>query len=642
MSTRADWIGGKIAGDAGIVKIWLRYFWIQFCEKKSTIGLKSGWSYKIASLMESLTIQQSLDLAVQHHQAGRLREAEQIYRQVLAQWPEHPGVMLNLGVIAGQTGRNDVALDLIGQVITRNPNFAEAHFNLGVALKDKSQLDRAIAAYQRAVALKPDYVQAYFNLGNAWKDKRQLDQAIAAYSKAAALNPNHFEAYNNLGIALVDKGQIEEAIAAYRKAIALKADFAEAHNNLGIALREKERFDESVAAFQRAIAINPNYAEAHYNLGIVLKDKGEVDGAIAAYQNAIVLQPNYAEAHDNLGNMLRDKGEVEEAIAAYRRAIVCNPNLAPPHYNLALSLLLRGDWEEGWKKYEWRWKTELFQLHKREFPQPVWDGSNLNGRTILLHAEQGFGDAIQFIRYVPLVAGRGGRVVVEVRPQLLRLMRQLPGVEQWIPSDQALRAFDVRCSIMSLPYLFETTVQSIPVQEPLRADADLVQAWRGRIESQSAGLKVGLAWAGSPTFKADRTRSISLDRLEPLARARDVTFYSVQKGAAAAQADKPPGGLRLVKLSDELHDFADTAAVMSLMDLVITTDTSVAHLAGAMGRPVWVMLQFMPDWRWLLYREDCPWYPTMRLFRQTRPGDWAGVIARVAEALSDFCNQSPS
>ena len=552
--------------------------------------------------MEPSTIQYALDLAVQHHQAGRLHEAEKIYRQILAQQPGNAGVLLNLGVIAGQMGRNDVAVELIGRVIALNPNFAEAHFNLGVALKEPSQVERAIVAFQRAVALKPNYVQAHYFLGNARKDKGEFDQAIAAYQKAIALGPNH----------------------------------ADAHNNLGIALKDKGRIDEAIAAFQRAIAIRADFAGAHYNLGIVLKDAGQLDGAIVAYHTSIALNPNKAEVHGNLGNALKEKGEFEAAVEAYRRATILDPNLVEAHYNFALVLLLHGEWEQGWPEYEWRWKLREFQLSQREFSQPIWDSSDLNGRTILLHAEQGFGDAIQFMRYVPLVAGRGGRVIVEVRPQLLRLMRGLAGVEEWISSGEPIPAFDVRCSLMSLPHRFGTTLQTIPGQEPLRVNLDLVQTWQRRLGSKSSGLKIGLAWAGSPTFKGDRTRSMSLDRLEPLSQVGGVTFYSIQKGAAAAQAEQPPSGLQLVNLSPDLQDFADTAAVMSAMDLVITTDTSVAHLAGALGRPVWVMLQFVPDWRWLLDRQDCPWYPTMRLFRQNSPGDWAGVIASVVRELGEY------
>ncbi len=500
--------------------------------------------------------------------------------------------------------------------------------------KEKGRFDEAITTYRKVIALKPNYPEAHNNLGIALKEERRIDEAIAAYRRAIALKPDYAEAHYNLGIALKEKGQLDQAIASIEKAIDLKADFAVAQNDLGIALKENGQLDAAVAAFEKAITLDPNYAEAHYNLGIVLNDKGQLDGAIAAYQRSIALNPKSVEAHDNLGNTLMAKGELEKAIVAYRRAIALNPNLPEPHYNLAWVLLLRGDWGQGWLEYEWRWKTREFQLPEREFSKPLWDGSDLNGRTILLHAEQGFGDAIQFMRYVPLVAGRGGRVVVEVRPQLLRLLRQLPGVEQWIPSGQPLPAFDVRCPLMSLPHLFATTMQTIPAQEPLRLDPDLVQTWRHRLQSQPSGLKVGLVWAGSPTFKGDRTRSMTLDRLAALSSVRDVTFYSLQKGAAATAADRPPTGLQLVNLAPELHDFADTAAAMCMMDLVITTDTSVAHLAGALGRPVWVMLQFMPDWRWLLDRADSPWYPTMQLFRQKKPGDWDGVISHIAEALS--------
>jgi tetratricopeptide (TPR) repeat protein len=584
--------------------------------------------------MSQLTIEQVFLAAIAHHQAGRLPQAEALYQEILDRQPQHVGAMLNLGVIAGQVGRNDDAVQLLGRAVALSPNIPEAHYNLGNALSNIGRTDEAIAAYRKAVGLRPSYGEAHFNLGNGLRDKGELDAAIAAYQRAIAVKPGYAEAHFNLGNVLRDKGQLDAAVGAYQRAIALNPRFPEALNNLGNVLRDKGQLDEAAIAYQRAIAVNPNFADAHYDLGIVLKDKGQLDEAVAAFGRAIAVKPGYAEAHNNLANAMRDKGQLDEATGVYRRAIELDPNLPEAHYNLSLALLLVGDLERGWPEYEWRWKSRSFSAYSRRFSQPVWDGGDLKGRTILLYAEQGFGDMIQFIRYAPFVAGRGGRVIVEASPPLIRLLRQVPGVEQWITSGEPLPAFDVQCSPMSLPRMFGTTLETVPAQkEYLRAEEQLVEDWRERLAGQADGLKVGIAWAGSPTFKGDRTRSLSLDRLAPLGAVSGVTFFTLQKGAAAAQADRPPTGMRLVNLSGELHDFADTAAVMSQMDLVITTDTSVAHLAGALGRPVWVMLQFMPDWRWLLDREDSPWYPTMRLVRQKRLGDWEGVIERVTAGL---------
>ncbi len=551
--------------------------------------------------MAQLAIQHALDLALRHHQAGRLAEAEEIYRQVLAQQPDHPDAIYGLGMIALQVGHHDMAVDLI----------------------------------RRAISLKPDHAEAHFNLGNLLNDRGQHDEAIAAYRQAIALRPNYAEAHGNLGNVLRAKGRLDEAIAAFRQAIAFKPNFAEAHSNLGISLREKGQQAEAVACCRQAISLRPNYLEAHITLGNALKDKGQLDEAIAAYQQAIRINSDCAEAHYNLALAFKDKRQLDEAIAAYRQVIRLKPDGAVAHNNLALALLTRGYFREGWEEHEWRWKWTDFPTLPRNFPQPQWDGCPLEGRTLLLHLEQGFGDAIQFIRYLPLVAQRGGKIIVECHTELRRLFQTIAGTSQIVTRGQPLPAFDLHCPLLSLPRVFGTTLASIPQVVPyLSPDPALAEAWRQKLGAPGRELRVGLAWAGNPKFKGDRTRSLNLQQLSPLANARGVKFYSLQKGRAGEQTKNPPAGLEMLDLGPELNDFADTAAVMSQMDLIITTDTSVPHLAGALGRPVWVMLQFVPDWRWLLEREDSPWYPSMRLFRQPSRGDWDSVITRVVDALS--------
>jgi tetratricopeptide (TPR) repeat protein len=541
-------------------------------------------------------------LAVQHHQAGRVSEAESLYRQILAEHPENADALFNLGLLAHQTGRNDLAVELI----------------------------------RRGLAVRPDYAEGYSNLGNALSGAGQTDAAIAAFQQAIALNPNLPQVHTNLGSVLRITGQLPEAIAACRQAVSLQPNYAEGYCNLGNALADDGQLDEAIAALQRAIALNPNLPQAHSNLGSVLMAEGRLDEAIAACRQAIALRPDYAEAHSNLGNVLADSGRVDDAITACRKAISLNPGLPEAHDNLALCLLRSGQLEEGWREREWRWKVRKFPSPPRSFAQPQWDGSDLTDRTLLVHAEQGFGDTIQFLRYVPLLARRGAKIILELPADLNRLCESLEGEARIVKFGQPLPPFDFHCPILSLPLAFKTTLNSIPGQVPhLFAEPGMVEHWRKRLAGSGAGLKVALAWAGNPNFKADRTRSISLDRLAPLSQVAGVTFFSLQKGAAAAQAIHPPPGLRLIDLSPDLHDFADTAAAMAAMDLVITTDTSVAHLAGALARPVWVMLQLVSDWRWLLERDDSPWYPTMRLFRQTSLGDWPGVIGRVCEGLSE-------
>jgi len=519
--------------------------------------------------------QQTFHQALQHHQAGRLHEAEQLYRQILAQEPNHADALHHLGMTAGQAGRNDIAVELIG----------------------------------RALAIKPDYPEAHNNFGNALKGNGQLDEAIDAYLRAIAQRANYAEAWGNLGSALNAKGQHDEAIAAYR----------------------------------RAIALNSSNPVTHYNLGNALKDKGQLDEAIAAYRRATTLKPNYPDAHFNIGTTQGSKGKLDQAIAAYRRAIALEPDYAEAHWNLALALLARGEFQEGWKEFEWRWECKDLP-RRRTFPQPQWDGSPLEGRTILLHSEQGLGDTIQFIRYAPLVAERGATVIVGTVPELHRLLQGTAGVTRWLSQGETIPPFDVHCPLMSVPAVFGTTLETIPRHVPyLQADADAIARWRTELAADSNRFKVGLAWAGNPTHVNDRNRSISLAALAPLAQAQGgngISFYSLQKGEAGKEAKVPLQGMQLIDRTEDLKDFADTAALIANLDLVICVDTAVAHLTGALGKPVWMLLPFTTDWRWLLKREDNPWYPTMRLFRQPARGDWGSVIKRVGEALSVTSNAS--
>ena len=549
-----------------------------------------------------ITVKQALQIAVRHHQAGQLAQARALYQQILAREPNHADALHLLGVIAHQAGQNDAAIELIGRAISVKPDFPQAHCNLGNVLRDQGRLDESIAACRRAIALKPDLPEAWCNLGNALQENGQLGDAVDAYRRAIGLKPNYPEAHSNLGASLREKGQLDEAIAACRQAIALRPGFAEAHSNLGIALHVDQQLDEAVAVYRQAIALRPDLPEPHFNLGTAFRDQGLLAEAMAAYHRAIGLRRDYAEAHYNLARVL---------------------------------LLLRGEFLPGLNELEWRQRCRDFPLSRRTFGRPQWDGSDLANRTILLHAEQGFGDTIQFIRYVPLVAARGGTVVLECDPVLRRLLQGTSGIGRWVDFGQTLPSFDVHCPLMSLPLAFGTTIQTIPQDVPyLRADPEAVERWR------LAGdrLNVGLVWAGRPTHQNDRNRSLALSDMASLAQVREVRFHSLQKGEAGKQAKDPPAGMGLMDRTEELNDFAETAALIANLDLVISVDTAVAHLAGALGKPVWTLLPFVPDWRWLLEREDSPWYPTMRLFRQPTRGDWSSVLTRVTEALLASCS----
>jgi hypothetical protein len=428
---------------------------------------------------------------------------------------------------------------------------------------------------------------------------------------------------------------VDEATAACRRAIQIDPNYADGYFNLGLALHAKGQWDESIAAIREALRLKPDNAEAYYNLGNSLHDADRLDDAIAAYQRALELKPDYPEAHNNLGIALRDSGRLEDANTAYREALKIRNDNPPVHWNLALNYLLQGNFKEGWEEHEWRWRCKGFPSPRREFRQPMWDGRDLNGQKIFLHAEQGFGDTIQFVRYAPIVAERGGQVVLQCQAELFRLLKSNPQFGQIISADEIVPEFDFHCPLLSLPRAFGTEIHSIPAATPyLGVDPVLAETWEKRLLSASGGFRVGIVWAGRPTHKRDRQRSIALLKFLPLAAVAGVKFFSLQKGVASEQIKTPGDTMHLIDLTADLHDFADTAALISRLDLVIGVDTAVVHLAGAMGKPVWLLLPSVPDWRWLMNREDSSWYPTMRLFRQTSPGDWEGVFCRVAESLS--------
>jgi tetratricopeptide (TPR) repeat protein len=585
--------------------------------------------------MTQTTIEQAMQIAMRHHRNGQLAVAEDIYRKVLAQRPDHPDALHLLGVIVGDAGKTDAGIELIRRAIAINPGVADYHSNLGNALARLGKFDEAIVAHRCAMRLRPDFAEIHYNLGNALDKNSQTPESIAEYREAIRLKPELALARNNLGHALYVSGQVDEAISACREAIRLDPNYPVAHFNLGLFLYSKRQFDESIAALRESLRLKPNFAEAYYNLGNSLHESGQFDEAIAAYHQALRFQPDYPEAHNNLGVVLRDNGQLDEATAAYLQSLRMRNDNPPVHWNLALNYLLQGNFKEGWAEQEWRWQCKGFPSPRRNFSQPMWDGRDLKGKTILLHAEQGFGDTIQFVRYAPMIADRGGRVVLQCQPELARFFKSNPQLGQIISADDAIPEFEFHSPLMSLPRAFNTDIQSIPATTPyLQADPALAQAWEDRLASAPRGFRVGLVWAGRPTHKRDRHRSFALTQFLPLAAVNGMSFFSLQKGAASEQGNRLPDRMKLIDLTAHLSDFAETAALISKLDLVIGVDTAVVHLAAAMGKPVWLLLPSVPDWRWLMNREDSPWYPTMRLFRQTSPGDWAEVFGRVRESLA--------
>jgi tetratricopeptide (TPR) repeat protein len=661
----------------------------------------------------AMQIASDLQMAVGHHQAGHLQEAEVLYKSILAEQPRHADALHFLGMLAHQTGDNEVAVKLIIQAIDAAPgnplfhynlgtvyrhmddlpssiesyrraialkdNFADAHYKLGISFQHARQLANAEASYRRALALapnlagahnnlgsvlrdagrigeaeasyrqalriKPDFADAYLNLGNVYKDVRKYADAEINYRLALQINPNYAQAHSNLGVILVELGRFAEAEQCYRRALELQPDSVEIHTNLGFAMVEQHRFAEAETRFRHALQLSPDFPDAHNNLGIALREEGKLAESEASFRRALECNPRFAVAYNNLGNLLRDAHRLQEAGAAYRRALEINPMYYDAHVNYAMALLQAGDFLRGWKEYEYRWDGKNNES-KRVFPQPMWQGEALQRKTILLHAEQGLGDTLQFVRYAKSLAERGATVYLLVPASLKALLASCGGVSAVYAHGELPPPFDFHCPIMSLPLAFKTELSSIPVAVPyLASTPSKLARWHERLGDRTA-LRVGLTWAGSArkdqpaAHFLDRQRSIHFDRLLPLLEVPGIQYFSLQLGdEARAQMNN---NQNVLDYTGQLHDFEDTAALMENLDLIISVDTSVVHLAGALGKPVWLLNRYNSCWRWLVEREDSPWYPTLRIFGQPALGDWGSVIDQVKMALQQLVRDANS
>jgi tetratricopeptide (TPR) repeat protein len=543
-----------------------------------------------------------LERATALHRGGKLGGAETLYREVLAADAQQFDALHLLGVVRYQQGYNAEAEELIRAARAREPRNVSALSNHGIVLAE---------------------------LG------RHAD-ALACYDRALIIEPRHAGVLNNRGATLKQLGRHAEALACYDRAIAIAPDFADAVSNRGMLLDALERFEEALASFDQAIALDPAHARAHHNRGAILHRLDRFEEAAASFDRAIAASPAYANAFYHRGRALKELRRHDEALASYRQAIALDPDNAAAHWEAGLLALLGGDFVAGWQGYEWRFKVEEV-ASPRDFAQPQWRGdAPLAGRTILLHAEQGFGDTIQFVRYAPLVAARGAAVVLEVQQALISLLHGMTGVSRLVCRGEALPDFDLHCPLASLPLAFATTLDTIPAGASyLRPPAERIATWRTRFPSATPPRpRVGLAWSGNPHHKNDRARSVAFEALAPLVAMPGIDFVSLQKNPRETDAEALRRCGNVTDIAAGLDDFADTAAAISLLDLVVTVDTAVAHLAGSLGKPVWILLPVAVDWRWLTDREDSPWYPTARLFRQASPGDWPSVIARVREELA--------
>jgi Flp pilus assembly protein TadD len=485
----------------------------------------------------------------------------------------------------------------------------------------------ALAAYDRAILAQPSSAEAINNRGNILKQVGRLDAAINAYGQAVALQPGYVDAYVNLGIALHLAGRVQEAIQSYQKAAGLQPSNIQVWNYLGTAQFESGMFDDALKSYAQAVALRPS-AELHNNIGLVLQRLGRMEEAIDEHRKALAMKADFAEALTALGTALQIKGNLAEAIVLHREAIAVSPDYPEAHLNLAFMLLAEGNFAEGWREYEWRRRRKSGVERKFESFCPEWHGEELVGKRILITAEQGLGDSINFVRSIPMLADRGARVFLECYAELRRLFETVRGVEKLLDWGNTGGEFDFYCPMASLPLAFGTTVESIPSDVPyLKADPVLTERWSKRVQATGAGMKVGLAWAGRAEQVNNYNRSIPANLLSPLGEVPEVQYFSLQKERVGTP-DFP-----IIDWTREFTDLADTAALMENLDLVITVDSAVAHLAGAIGHPVWVLLAHQTDFRWMLKREDNPWYPSLRLFRQTRHREWEEPISRVVREL---------
>lgn len=659
------------------------------------------------SYQQALSIQPQL--AAAHNNLGTILQAQghlaaaiEHYSQAASLQPDYVDALNNLGTAYQQQGNWSAATEAFGRAVATQPGYARGHYNRGVALAMQQQLADAVAAFEQALAAEPDYADVHYglamtlqrqgdfaraethyqralslrpawaeaasSLGSMFQAQGDLSRAAQMYEQALAANPNYAEAIYNQGTLLKQQNAIEPAIEKYRRAIVIKPDFPEAHYNLGTLLQQTERLEEAAAAYREAVRLRPGYTLALNNLGNVYRDLGQTDEAITCYERALDIEPASSQAQLNLGSAWQEKGQLERTLACYERAMQANPEsaevfnnlgtalqeldrdaealacfdrsvqlgpeFAEPRHNRALLHLSRRRFAEGWADYVWWLKCK--KCVKRAFDSRLWDGSPLPGGTLLIYAEQGYGDTLQFVRYLRRVRTLANKVVLEVQPPLVPLLKA-SGFDEAVACGEPLPRHDAHYPLMQLPALFKLTEAELTDEVPyVMADPALVKTWRARL-SDVRGFKVGIAWQGNPKYSGDARRSIPLVEFAPLAAIDGVRLVSLQKGFGAEQVAGVKDKFSIHELGPELdldrRAFMDTAAVMQVLDLIITSDTAVAHLAGALGVPTWLATSTNPDWRWFREGDGSPWYPSFRLFRQSRAGQWSDVFLRMADEL---------
>ena len=582
---------------------------------------------------------------------GQSENALQSYTQALALAPNYSAAHFNCGVVLAHLERWEQSLQHYQKAIQLDPKYSKAYLGAGLVYQAQQQFADAQQQYQRALAIQPDFVEAHCNLAAVLRMQNLLGEALQHYSQVINIQPDCADAYCGRGLVWQEQEQYMPAIADYQQAINLKPDYAEAYSNLGNAYTGLGRIHEALACHNQAITLNPNLPEAYSNRGNTLKELNQLVEAVDSYQHAIRLRPNYVNAHSNLGWTWHELRQIDKALESYNRALSIDPHAPEVHWNRALTYLLKGDFANGWQEYEWRWQRDTFTSPKRNFTQPLWlNQCSITGKTLLLHTEQGIGDSLQFCRYAPLLQASGIKVLLEAERPLMEILNLGDGVTV-LEKGQKLPHFDYHSPLMSLPLACGTsTLADIPARVPyLFAPLTKIQAWQTRLGKKSKP-RVGLVWSSGVRPGQMRLLTVNSRRNLPFAliaqlNRPDIDFYSLQKGEPAesmlsAEKQQYWAGDNLHVLTTQLHDLSDTAALIMNLDLVISVCTSVTHLSGALGQMTWTLLPFSADWRWLLERDDSPWYPTMRLFRQPQAGDWDSVITHVQQALDSWLTQS--
>jgi len=598
--------------------------------------------------------------AVALHQRGDHDKAEAVYKKVLAKAPKHFQALYLMGML--QLHREDpaAAIEWIDKALKINPTHVDAQFDRATALEDVERYTEALRSYDLVLALKSDFTEALYRRGNVLRAMRRHMEALDCYKRVLAAQPDHAQAWLKQGNSLNDLGRLSEALTCYEKAVEVAPEYPEALFNLANTLKEFDRIDEAMAIYDKVLEIEPDFAEAIANRAYLLAGKYRLEEALAGYDRAIELLPDYPDMAYNRAVTLEELQRYDDAIAGYALVSSSDPNYQSARWNTALCNLKLGNLEAGWRQYEQRWQTEQMRKTQRYFTQPLWLGDGLlAGKTILLHSEQGFGDTLQFARYAPMLAERGARVILQVQPALKSLMANVKGVSAVLATGEQLPPFDLQCPLMSLPLACQTfSLNDIPDAGYLQQDPAKTESWKVRL-GEKRKPRVGLVWSGSnprvnspATKRLDAARSIPFNAMSPLLQNDQVEFFALQPqssinsplslnlgGLSSAlklgglSSGLTIGGQRLVDYTRDLRDFSDTAALIDNLDLVISVDTAVAHLAGSLGKPVWLLNRYNTDWRWLLGRNDSPWYPSMRIFRQEKPGDWSKVIEDVRTEL---------